>query len=117
MADAAWVQEPLSREQKNDALRSLLQQRLGPEDAAVYELYLDSLVSAEITTAGILRRTSRQQLEKAFIPSGLIHDLAAPLTFAVSLQPRLVGCPASSDLNAASMLSADFEFPCQAPIL
>ena len=65
--------------QRRDALRLLLQQQMGPEEAAQYELYLDSLVGVGFTTAGRIRHSNWQVLEKTGLPSMRIIQLGTVL--------------------------------------
>ena len=67
MADAAEVQNAMAEQQDmqrlKDKLRSLLEQRMAPEDAAECEPSLDSLVRAGYVTAETIKDSGRQVLE------------------------------------------------------
>ena len=79
MADAVEAQEAVAEQQKKkqrrDELRSLLQQRMAPEDAALYESNLDSLVRAGFRTESMIARSNWHELEKIGLPAAQILTL------------------------------------------
>ena len=79
MTDAVDVQEAMAEQQimkqRRDELRLLLEQRMGPEDAAQFESHLESLVRAGLRTAESLERSNRQELESIGLPVGQILTL------------------------------------------
>ena len=58
-----------------DKLRSLLEQRMAPEDAAECEPSLDSLVRAGYVTAETIKDSGRQVLEDLGLPLARITRL------------------------------------------
>ena len=60
-----------------DTLRSVLEQRMGPEEAAQFKpKHLDSLARAGFRTASMFGRSNWQELEKIGLPVGQILRLA-----------------------------------------
>ena len=88
---------------KRDALRLLLQQRLGPEDAAEFEPNLDSLIRAGFTTAGMIEESSRHVLGMLGLPFARILKLGAAFGIDGEPLPLLARCPVSSDVDAAEI--------------
>ena len=63
--------------QQRDDLRSLLQHQLGPEQAAQYEPYLNSLVREGFLFAEIFTLATWQDLERTGLPELFIAQLGA----------------------------------------
>ena len=78
-ADAVEVQEAMAEKQimkqRRDKLRSLLEQRMGPEDASQFESHLETLIWAGLRTARMIRTSNWQVLEKIGLPAGQILTL------------------------------------------
>ena len=84
--------------QQRDGLRSLLQHRIGPEEAAQYEPYLNSLVREGFLFAEIFKLANWQDLERTGLPELFIAQLGAAFDIpgdppAISGRvPGLIGC-------------------------
>ena len=108
MADAVEIQKVEAEQQEmkheRDELRSLLEQRMGPEEAAQYKpKHLDSLVRAGLMTANIIRRSDWQVLEEIGLPVWQILTLGE--FFDIPGDPQAPPGRISNSLNAAMVLT------------
>ena len=120
MADVVEVQEAVveqrNRKRMKDELRSLLEQRMALEDAALFEPNLDSLVRARYVTAETIKDSGRQVLEALGLPLAQITKLGRVFGShgEPTAKPRQVLSLIECCKSALCQVSC---FPCQAPIL
>ena len=96
------AQDPMANQvyikQQRDGLRSLLQHCIGPEEAAQYEPYLNSLVREGFLFAEIFKPANWQDLERTSLPELFIAQLGAAFDIpgdppaTPGRVPSLIGC-------------------------
>ena len=109
MADAQEVQEAaaeqLNMELMKDKLRSLLEQRMPSEDAALFEPNLESLVRGKYVTAGMIKSSNRQALEELGL--SLAHITKLGKVFGIdgdpSAQPGRMRCLVRSNCSYGAL--------------
>ena len=109
MADAQEVQETaaeqLNMERMKDKLRSLLEQRMPSEDAALFEPNLESLVRGKYVTAGMIKSSNRQALEELGL--SLAHITKLGKVFGIdgdpSAQPGRMRCLIRSNCSYGAL--------------